>query len=441
MSRNLWNNLKERMASRMEADEYRLWLEPLNLLKQEGSVLTVGCPNAFHQKWVRDRYLNTMIKMVRETNIENRINLEIITTNQSNGQAAGHYQMSLPRLNPFSPTLNQRYVFQRFIAGRSNELACAAAKALASGQHLFSNTLFLASDTGLGKSHLTQAVGHHVMANSPQTRVAYLTAEDFTNQMVSALRKNRIENFKERFRRECDLLLLEEVHFLCGKDKTQDELGYTIDALLDAGKRVVFTSSQPPFRLKKLKSGLESRLGSGVTVSIDPPDEATRVLILKAMAGEEGVLVPEEVLELLAQEVTGDVRRLQSALVGILAQSALTCRPMDLKLAMEVLGQISTRRKRVTIEDIRDTVAKIYGLEMSLFVGKCRRKNVTKPRNLAMFMCRKHTDASFAAIGKLFNRDHATVIYGVDKIDRELKRDPKLVQEMKHLEERLGLKN
>jgi chromosomal replication initiator protein len=278
-----------------------------------------------------------------------------------------------------------------------------------------------------------------VMINSPQTRVAYLTAEDFTNQMIAALKRNRIETFKERFRRECDILLLEEVQFLGGKEKIQDELVYTIDALLDAGKRVVFTSSEPPCKINKIKSNLESRLASGVTVAIDPPDHVTRVRILECMAHEEGINVDREVLEYLAQEVFGDVRRLQSALVGVMAKGSLTNRNIDISLAQEVLGTISQRRRRVSIEDIRDTVAKVYKLDMSLFVGKCRRKNVTRPRNMAMYLCRQHTDASYKSIGKVFNRDHATVIYGVEKVERGLKSDIKMGQEVAYLEERLGV--
>ena len=439
MSRNLWKNLKERLSCQLEADDYRLWIEPLQPVRLDEHGLTLACPNSLHQKWIRENLLQVMQEMAQEVSGQETLKLELVKAENQAAAKRGHQQLELPRLNPFAPALNQRYIFQRFVAGKSNELACAAAKALANNKLTFSNTLFLTSGTGLGKSHLTQAVGHYVLSNSPQTRVAYLTAEDFTNEMVSALRKNQIESFKERYRRECDLLLLEEVQFLSGKEKTQDELAFTLDALLDSGKKVIFTSSEPPFEIKKLKSGLKSRLGSGITVSIDPPDHQTRVLILRAMAEEERVVVPLEVLELLAQDISGDVRRLQSALAGLLVQSSLANRAMDLGLAREVLGQISARRKRVTIEDIRDMVAKIYGLETGVLAGKSRRKNVTRPRGLAMYICRQHTDASYTSIGKIFNRDHATVMYSVDKVDREIKQNQKMAQELNHLEERLGL--
>lgn len=277
------------------------------------------------------------------------------------------------------------------------------------------------------------------MNEASGARIAYLTAEDFANQMVSALHSKKIEAFKEHYRRSCDILLMEEVQFLGGKMKTQDELIFTLDALENAGKRIVFTSSQPPNQVKGLKPNLASRLSSGVTVAIDPPDHQTRVRILKHHCQSEGVSIDQDVLAYLAQEVTDDVRRLGSALVGLIAKSSLTGRNPDLGLAAEVLGQMSIQRRRLSCEQIRDRVAKTYAMTTEIISGKGRAKAVTKPRNLAMFLCRKHTDASFAAIGRTFNRDHATVMYSVNKIDRETKSQAKTKQEIAYLEQRLGV--
>jgi chromosomal replication initiator protein len=304
---------------------------------------------------------------------------------------------------------------------------------------LFSNTLFLVSGTGLGKSHLTQAVGHHVLGAAPGARVAYLTAEDFANQMISALRGKRMDQFKDRFRRGCDLLLLEEVQFLAGKDKTQEELCYTLDTLWDSGGKVVFTGNCPPHQVKGLKRHLLSRLQGGVTAAIEPPDQATRVRILEAMAQDEGVRVDRGVLEYMAQELDGDVRRLQSSLVGLMAKGSLTGRPMDLALAAEILGQVQRQLRRVSPEQIRDLVAQAYGFSIVELTGKSRRKAVSRPRNLALYLCRRHTQASYASLGRLFNRDHSTVIYSVEQIERGLAADPRLGQELSFLEQRLGV--
>ena len=437
MSKNPWTDLKDDLRKRLDTEDFQVWIEPLKLLSQENTRLVVGCPNAFHRRWLQDHYLPVMRQAAAAREITAQICLEVAPCAALETKPCAPRQMELPQMVWALPLLNQRFVFDNFVSGVENEFALAAAKALANGQRLFSNTLFLVSDTGLGKSHLTQAVGHHVLHNAGQTKVAYLTAEDFANQMISSLRKKKIEDFKDRYRRDCSLLLLEEVQFLTGKEKTQDELAYTLDALADAGKRVIFTSSQPPQELKGLKPGLKSRLSAGMTVPIGPPDQATRVRILKRQAEAEGVDIASEVLEYLAQEITGDVRPLLSALVGIMAKGSLTKRPMDLALAAEIMGQMNQQRKKITLGQIRDLVAKTYGLDVAALVGKSRRKDITRPRNLAMFLCRRHTDSSYAVIGRLFNRDHATAMYGVDQIDRGLNLDPKLPQEIAYLEQRL----
>ncbi len=442
MSLALWNALRDGLRASLDDEEFQVWIAPLRLIKQDASRLQVSCPNAFHRAWLRDHHLARMRQVLAELGQPLELSLEVLAGPQPAGPPPAPpepRQLELPRLAQGGPKLNRRFVFDKFVSGGGNEFAWAAARAMAQGQKLFSNTLFLVSSTGLGKSHLTQAVGHQVLANSPETRVAYLTAEDFANQMISALRAKRMESFKDRFRRSCDVLLLEEVQFLAGKDKTQDELGYTLDCLLDAGKRIVFTGSVAPTQIKGLKRHLESRLSSGLTAAIEPPDQATRVRILEHLASEEGVAVERDILEYLAQELAGDVRRLQSALVGMLAKGSLTRRPLDLGLAAEVLGHMHLQLRRVTPEHILEIVAKAYGLESSALTGKSRRKAITRPRNLALFLCRRHTEASFAALGRAFNRDHSTVMYGVDQIERGLGSDPKLTQELAFLEQRLGL--
>ncbi len=434
----LWNALCDGLRARLDDEEYQVWIAPLRLLRHDPSRLYLGCPNAFHRTWIRDNYLSRMREILVQLGQPLEIGLELLPNSQP-ALSSGPRQLELPQVAQWRPKLNQRFVFDKFVSGGGNEFAWAAAKAMAQGRKLFANTLFLVSGTGLGKSHLTQAVGHQVLMCSPGTRVAYLTAEDFANQMIAALRNKRIEAFKERYRRSCDLLLLEEVQFLAGKDKTQDELGYTLDALLDAGKRVVFTGACAPGQIKGLKRHLASRLSSGLTAAIEPPDHLTRVRILEHMSREEGVSVDPDVLEYLAQELAGDVRRLQSALVGLMAQGSLTRRPLDLRLAAEVLGHMHLQLSRVTPEQILSIVAQVYGLERGLLIGKSRKKAITRPRNLALYLCRRHTEASYAALGRAFNRDHSTVMYGVDQVERGLGSDPKMAQELAFLEQRLGL--
>ena len=439
MASQLWENIQDLLRARMSPEDFQLWVEPLGF-DRKGEEIILRCPSSYHLSGIKTGYADLIHAAAGETlGGHPSLSLEVAAASRTPKRASGPAQMELPRLGLTAPILNQRFVFKNFVTGKGNEFAFAAAKALAGDQKFYSNTLFLVSGTGLGKSHLTQAVGHQVLGLSPQARVAYLTAEDFTNQMIAALKRKSIEAFKERFRCYCDLLLLEGVQFLAGKDKTQEELGYTLDYLLNADKKVVFTGDQPPSQVSGLKRTLQSRLSSGVVVPIEPPDYETRVKILGRMAQDEGAYVEPEVLEYLAEQIAGDVRRLQSALVGMLARSSLTGQSLNLRMAAEVVGQIEVALRRVSPGEIMELVCRVYSMDKDTLTGKSRRKLVTHPRNLAMYLCRQHTPASYAELGRLFNRDHATVMYGVDKIDRQMKNDAKLGQEVGYLEQRLGV--
>ncbi len=426
-----WNILREQLCQSIDPEEFKLWVEPMRPVDEEKGGLTLSCPNAFHRTWVRDHYLPRLRQLARQIDPDLRVSLDVARNLPR--------QMELPKIASGAPQLNARFRFENFVAGGGNEYACAAARALAQGRNLFASSLYLVSPTGLGKSHLTQAVGHHVLGDDKGLRVTYLTAEDFANQMISALRKKSMDRFKDRFRRCCDVLLMEDVPFLAGKDKTQEELVFTLDALVNAGKRVIFTGHTAPSQIKGLGGRLLSRLDSSITVPIEPPDHSTRVKILQREARALGVVAPLEPLEYLAETITTDIRRLLSALSGMLAKSSLTSRPMDIKLAAEVAGQISCELRRLSPERILAEVAKAYGLNQETLTGKSRKKIHTRPRNVAMYLCRRHTDASFKTIGGVFNRDHATVMYGVDKIDREKNQETKLDQEIRFIEQRMGL--
>ncbi|MFH1033823.1 MAG: chromosomal replication initiator protein DnaA [Pseudomonadota bacterium] len=433
-----WPILRQRLQEALEPADFQLWIEPLALAEQSPGRLVLACPNAVHLAMVRDGHL-AFIKALASPLLDIALTVQPTKTPASSLPDGSPRQPHLPGLAGSMPRLNARFRFERFVPGPCNQLAWAAAQALASGQRVYTNVLFLVSGTGLGKSHLAQAVAHELLASTRPERVAYLTAEDFANQMIAALRNKRMEAFKERFRRGCDVLLLEEVQFLAGKDKTQDELSYALDAVLDAGKRVIFTADRPPARIKGIKPALASRMGAGLTAPLSPPDLPTRVAILERLAQDEGVAVGREVLEYLAGELDGDVRRLQAALVGLLAQASLSRRPPGLALAGEVLAGLAQDLRRLTPAAIRDLVAAVYGLEPRTLTGKSRRQAITRPRNLALYLCRRHTAASYAELGRAFNRDHSTVMYGVDQVERGLAAQPRLAQELAFLEQRLGV--
>ena len=349
-------------------------------------------------------------------------------------------QSSLPNLKKddgMARLLNKSFTFERFVVGASNRLAFQASRALASDDTLYGKTLFLASQPGLGKSHLSQAVGNYIQTNFRSNRVLYLTAEDFANEMVAALRHGQMSQFKEKFRRQCDALLLEGVHFLSGKDKIQSELCYTLDFLADQNKKLVFTSPYLPAEIPLLRQELISRLSGGVITPIDPPDFSTRVTILSSKAAEHQVRVPQEVLEHLATYLTQDVRQMTSALDNVLLKAAALKIPVSLDLADEVLRDFQVVSQKLGIEDIQKLACKVYQVNVEDLMGKSRKKKIVKARNLAIYLCRHYLQKNLKELARSFRRTHSTILHSLECVERDLKISPKFAAELEHLEKSL----
>ena len=324
-----------------------------------------------------------------------------------------------------SEGLNPAFTFESFITGPSNLFAHQAALALASGQGMPIGALYLQADTGLGKSHLSQAVGWSLLGASGAGRVLYLTAEEFTNQMISSIKTGQTESFRSRFRNGCDALILDEVQFLSGKEKTQAELGYTLDNLMEGGKRILFSGSRLPQEIPGLKRELASRLSMGVMATIEPPDLETRMRIVGAKAREKGVELQDEVIEALAKAVRKDVRRLESGLTNLLARSRLLNRPVNLDLVREVIG----RPGESPVSDLGRIIALVcrsYKVTEEELASTSRLKRVTLPRAIVFYLGRRHTDLSLAVLGKRLGRRHTTVLYALDRIERSVQKKDRL---------------
>jgi len=329
--------------------------------------------------------------------------------------------------------LKKGYTFDRFVVGSNCDFAYSAALSLAQGGSSNNGALYLLSDTGLGKSHLSQAVGHHVMSQGFSDKVYYVTAEDFTNEMVSALKYNTIGTFKDKYRKKCDVLILEDVHFLSGKDATQKELAMTLDYLLDADKKIIFSGCYLPDDIPKMNDQLKSRLTQGLVTKIDPPDFKTRVKILKNKSKFDGYLIPNDVTEYLAQELCDNVRQLESGLVGVARMGALLGENIDINLARSVLVNIARNKKVITVDFIKKIICSEFSLSEQELISTSRQKRVVKPRQVAMFLARKYTDQPLKTIGKSFNRYHATAIYSINAVEKELKQQGIFAEQMSHL--------
>ena len=334
----------------------------------------------------------------------------------------------------------KRFTFDHFVVGPSNRFAYEAGWAVANDRQGAYSPLYFYGESGLGKSHLAGAIGNHIYGREPTTQIIYTTAEEFVNEMVSGIRKKEMAAFKEKYRRRCDILFIDGVHFLSGKEKTQTELSHTLDHLLNFGKQIVLTALDPPYQLSHMSDSLRSRLAGGLVVDIQPPDRETRQKILHQKATLEGVSLPEDVLELLASRISGSVRRLEGILINLVAKSSLLGRAIDLDLAQETIRSFQVEEtQRVTIDVIQRLVADQYHTEIDQLVSRSRRRSVCYPRQMGMYLCRRFTGESLDTIGRAFHRDHASVIHSIAVIEKQIREKARVRREVGFLAQKLGM--
>jgi chromosomal replication initiator protein len=423
-----WKKIKSAIKKRIPSHSYRMWIEPLEMEQADEGTWVIFCPNFFSKKRVQDLY-GQMIKDEIHRSLGKDGELTFKITRQNGGlKCQGDDALQIPLPNDLVRPNNGRFLrndftFEHFVVGTNNDFAYSASLSLASRKDCQQNALFLLSDTGLGKSHLAQAIGHHVLSIFPHDRVYYITAEDFSNEMIQAYRHDAIDKFKGKYRNQCDVLLLEDVHYLSGKERTQIELAHILDTLFESGKRIIFSSCYLPVDIPKLNDKLRSRLGCGLISTIDPPDFRTRVRILRKKTELNAYQIPEIVIQYLAEELADDVRQLESGLNGVAAKSSLLGMPIDLELAESVVKNIIRQRKRITIDVIKKLVCQYYNVSFEDLMSRSRRQNVVRPRQMGIYLSRRYTDAPLQAIGKSFNRYHATALHSINCIEQGLRED------------------
>ncbi|MDJ0782475.1 MAG: chromosomal replication initiator protein DnaA [Desulfosarcinaceae bacterium] len=438
---DLWRAVKSSLKTRIQAHSYSMWIEPITCGGVQDDQLILYCPNAFFRKRVWDHY-----KAVLEAEVARvggahcslclKIQPKSSKEEQQGTRAASPQQLPLPNisLRPHGGrVLRDDFTFDEFVVGGNNNFAYSAALSLAAQKCAHQNALFLLSPTGMGKSHLSQAIGHHILTEFPRERVYYMTAEDFTNEMVTSFKTNSIGSFKEKYRSKCDVLLLEDVHYLSGKARTQQELSDTFDLLFDANKKIIFSSCYAPAEIPKLNDGLRSRLSGGLISSIDKPGFRTRMRILKRKSSRMGCRIPEPVLEFLASELVRDVRQLESGLIGISARASLLKTPINLSLARDVTESLIQHQESITVDGIKKLVSKYYKISVKEMVSRSRKQAIVRPRQIAIYLARKYTDQSVQAIGRSFNRYHATALHAIGSVEKGLKSSCQIQKQVEYL--------
>ena len=417
MQSSVWDHCLATLRSDLTEQQFNTWIKPLFVIEdEEGPSLTLLAPNKFVVNWVQKNYLE-QIKDAAEKRLHAKTTVAISVGDQS--LATTKTSNELPQTiikTAVGAPLNRLYTFEGFVAGKSNQIARAAAIQIAENPGTSYNPFFIYGGVGLGKTHLMQSVGNRLNKNNQKMKVAYVHSERFVGEMVSALQHNTINSFKNQYR-SLDVLLIDDIQFFAGKERSQEEFFHTFNVLLEANKQIIITSDRYPKEIRGLEERLKSRFGWGLTVCIDPPELETCVAILMVKASLEGFDLPEEVAFFIANKIRSNVRELEGALRKLMANCKFTNREPSVDLARESLRDLlALQAKQITIENIQKTVAEYYNIRISDLLSKRRNRSITRPRQLAMAITRELTSHSLPEIGDSFGgRDHTTVIHACKK--------------------------
>jgi chromosomal replication initiator protein len=466
---DVWSRILEEARARLPEQAFRTWLAPTRAVALSQDLLVVSTPNPFAVNWVEDKYAE-LLTSIGETAFGRRFRISVqfqdgprplealphdalpqaeastrppVVPPQRTapGQGWAGSSSAARREQPTAP-LNERYTFERFVVGNNNQLSAAAAHAVAEAPARMYNPLFVYGGVGLGKTHLMHAIGHAMLERDPSKRVAYVSSERFTNELVSAIQEGTMTEFRRHYR-QIDLLLVDDIQFLEGKERTQEEFFHTFNALHDAQRQIVLTSDRPPKEIG-LEDRLISRFEWGLVTDIKPPDFETRIAILRKKVEEDRLEISdaENVLNFIARNCTSSVREIEGAVIKLLAYSSLTRREITVDLAREALGGVlgNPIDRLLKPERIRDVVAAAWRVSPEGLQSKKRTKDLTVPRQVAMYLIKELFDLPLVEIGRLFGgRDHSTVIHSVDKVADDLQRDPELRRRVDEIRSSLPL--
>ncbi|AZI43050.1 chromosomal replication initiator protein DnaA [Deinococcus psychrotolerans] len=452
MSQEIWTDVLAYVRKNISEVEYHTWFAPVRLIGVEQGALVLGVRNSFAQEWFRKHYLELLEDALRSLGAEQpQVSFQVLPAAQdalmlpdpppapppvpSNPRSS---QRSVPSLPVPPPNLNPKYIFENFVVGPNNNLAHAAALAVAESPGKAYNPLFIYGDVGLGKTHLMHAVGHYMTERYPGKRVEYVSTESFTNDLINAIRDDKMTQFRNRYR-SVDLLLVDDIQFLAGKERTQEEFFHTFNALYESHKQIILSSDRPPREIQTLEGRLRSRFEWGLITDIQSPEYETRVAILKMNAEHNRINIPQDVLELIARQVTANIRELEGAMMRVVAFASLNNVPFSRAVAAKALSHVFTPVEiKVEMKDVLRTVAARYNLAAELVRGAGRMREVVVPRQIAMYLIRDLTSHSLPEIGAFFGRDHSTVMHAISKVTDNLGKDAELTLVIDHLKRQLS---
>jgi chromosomal replication initiator protein len=447
----------------MSAQLYELWEKTLNIIKGEltevsfntwiksavplsisEDTIKFGVPNDFTKEILDTRYKDLLINAIKLISTK-RYNIEFLIVSEETAaieKTKDETKKNVQVSDEMTATLNPKYTFDSFVIGNSNRFAHAASLAVAESPAKAYNPLFIYGGVGLGKTHLMHAIGHYILKTNPRAKVVYVSSEKFTNELINSIKDDKNVDFRNKYR-NVDVLLIDDIQFIAGKERTQEEFFHTFNALHEANKQIILSSDRPPKEIPTLEDRLRSRFEWGLIADIQAPDFETRIAILKKKADVEKLNIPNEVMVYIASQIKSNIRELEGALIRIVAYSSLTNKEVSVDLASEALKDIISNKqsKHITIDLIQDAVSGYYNLKIEDFKSQRRTRNVSFPRQIAMYLCRKLTDMSLPKIGEEFGgRDHTTVIHAYEKISEALQNDEALQNTINDLSKKITQK-
>jgi len=436
-TKSLWQAALGELEIILSKASFTTWFKDTFIHSLDNEVAVIGVPDSFHKEWLENKFHNHILKTlaklshskIKEVKYKVVTKKDLVLPKPAVAVLKSKRETEEIHLNPY-------YTFDSFVIGSSNRLAHAAAKAVAKSPGEMYNPLFIYGGAGLGKTHLMQAIGHEVLKNGDK-KVLYATCEKFTNEFVQAVQNGKINHFKEKYR-SIDVLLIDDIQFLVGKDSTKEEFFHTFNALYQNNKQIVISSDRPPKALSALEERLISRFEGGMLADILPPDLETRIAILNQKKKEKNYQISDEIIEFIASKIQQNIRELEGALTRLIATCQLSGEPPTLELANQILSSFETPTKaKVNLEKILNEVSEFYGLKKDEILGKKRDKALVHPRQITMYLLRHELNFSFPKIGKELQRDHTTIIHGCEKIEKAIIQDSSLKQEISLIKSRL----
>lgn len=430
----LWNRTLGLLKNELTEISFNTWINTIEPVSMNSNIITLGVPADFNKGILESRY-SSLIKNAIKQITSREYDLNFVIPSQENAKRYAS-QSELPvNEDSCASLLNPKYTFDTFVIGNSNRFAHAASLAVAESPAKAYNPLFIYGGVGLGKTHLMHAIGHYILSQNPSLKVLYVSSEKFTNELINAIKDDKNEEFRNKYR-NIDILLIDDIQFIAGKERTQEEFFHTFNALYEANKQIILSSDKPPKDIKTLEERLRSRFEWGLIADIQTPDLETRIAILRKKAQLESLNVPNDVMVFIADKIASNIRELEGALNRIIAYSSLTLNEITVELAAEALKDMlsNNKAKSVNSKVIQEAVARYFDLKTDIFKSKKRSRDIAFPRQIAMYLCRELTDMSLPKIGEDFGgRDHSTVIHAFDKIVDDVESNPELRRTIEEL--------